>query len=268
MSVSKLLVLHRMMDFSQATASARVLTARRIVMAAVVAGNLTGVCANVVASVYYRESSYLYTDAAVFYAANNSAGGDAARARGRTVNSAAAEIASVQEFCEVFVLLLIIAAFAVVGAASARRVSSALRSNNEAAGGLTVANAAGLQLRRKIVGVTAFVFVTFLLRAAFSIMFALANARQNYATTCGSGTADRVCNGACINTFGLMQTWLQYTPAMQSTFELISSPLALLVALWGMTNKRHLVFMASRNSGKYKQSAGGGPTAAASLAPL
>ena len=33
--------------------------------------------------------------------------------------------------------------------------------------------------------------------------------------------------------------WMSFTPEFQSTIVLVSSPLALLVALWGMTTKSH-----------------------------
>ena len=42
-----------------------------------------------------------------------------------------------------------------------------------------------------------------------------------------------------------MQVWLLYTPEFQLTVVLISSPLALLIALWGMTDKRTLQQMQS-----------------------
>jgi hypothetical protein len=42
-----------------------------------------------------------------------------------------------------------------------------------------------------------------------------------------------------------MQLWLFYTPEFQLTVVLISSPLALLVALWGMTTDRALQQMQS-----------------------
>jgi len=42
-----------------------------------------------------------------------------------------------------------------------------------------------------------------------------------------------------------MQTWLFLTPEFQLIVELISSPLALLVALWGMTTDRALRQMQS-----------------------
>jgi hypothetical protein len=133
------------------------------------------------------------------------------------------------------VLLIIIIAFAVVGIASARRVSSALRNMND-----QHVEATGRQLRRQIVGTAAFVFVTFLLRAVFSITNALANALQNYDADCPT-----YCGIPCRNVWTLIQDWLQHTPEFQLTVVLISSPLALLFALWGMTDKRTLQHMRS-----------------------
>ena len=73
-----------------------------------------------------------------------------------------------QRFCEVAVPLIMILLFAAVSIASARRVSSALLDMSDEHG------AAGRQPRRKIVGTSACVFVTFLLRAVFSTMNNLA----------------------------------------------------------------------------------------------
>ncbi len=132
-------------------------------------------------------------------------------------------------------LLIIILAFAVVGVACARRVSSSLRNMNDAHG------AAGRQLRRQIVGTAAFVFVTFLLRAVFSTMNALANALQSPPVV---GCANS-CDPSCYNVWEIIAYWLYYTPEFQLSVVLISSPLALLVALWGMTSKRALRQMKS-----------------------
>ena len=139
-----------------------------------------------------------------------------------------------QSFCEVALLLIIILAFAVVGIASARRVSSALRDMNDEHG------AAGRQLRRRIVGTAAVVFVTFLLRAVFSTMNALSNALQIDVFTCNIA-----CDPACNNVWFVIQFWLQFTPEFQLIVVLISSPLALLVAMWGMTSERTLQHMRS-----------------------
>ena len=135
-------------------------------------------------------------------------------------------------------LLLIIVAFAVVGAACARRVSSALLDMTDAAA------ASGRQLRLQIVGTAAFVFVTFLLRAVYSTMFALANELQNQGNfvNCPSNNG---CDASCFNVYRLMQLWLIFTPEFQLTVVLISSPLAMIVALWGMTSDRTLQRMQS-----------------------
>ena len=89
-------------------------------------------------------------------------------------------------------------------------------------------------------GTTALVFLTFLLRAVFSTMNALANALQIQVFTCNN-----YCDPACSNVWTVIQEWLQFTPEFQLTVVLISSPLALLVALWGMTSERTLQHMRS-----------------------
>jgi len=144
----------------------------------------------------------------------------------------------VQQFSEVAVLLIVILAFAVVGIAGARRVNSALRNMNDEDG------AAGRQLRRQIVGTTAFVFVTFLLRAVFTIMLALARALQISDAACAA-TANGLCDSTCLNNWRLMEIWIVLTPEFQSMIILISSPFAMIVALWGMTSKRALQLMKS-----------------------
>ena len=89
-------------------------------------------------------------------------------------------------------------------------------------------------------GTAAFVFVTFLLRAVFSIMNALANALQNDYAACPT-----FCGIPCNNVYQLIQNWLFLTPEFQLIVVLISSPLALIVALWGMTSERMLEYMRS-----------------------
>ena len=104
-----------------------------------------------------------------------------------------------------------------------------------------VAGAAGRQLLRKIACTFTVVFVTFLLRAIYSIMFALAIALQSeYSDHCSFGSCE-----PCHNTFSLMFLWTVHTPEFQLIVVLLSSPLALLVALWGMTDVRALELMTS-----------------------
>jgi hypothetical protein len=151
----------------------------------------------------------------------------------------------VQQFCEVAVLLLIIVAFAVVGPACARRLSSEQQRHDALVTLVNAADAAAAapawrKLRRQILGTAAFVFVTFLLRAVFSTMNALATALQIEVAICNN-----FCDPACNNVWTVIQYWLEFTPEFQLSVVLISSPLALLVALWGMTDKRTLQLMRS-----------------------
>ena len=237
LSVAKLLVLHRMADFAVPKGdglSRRLAVGGRVVMAAVVVGNVVGLCGNVAAAVLSKQTGDLYNAAAAAFAANSTEAANAFVVQENQKSTVASDAGSVQQFCEVAVLLIIILAFSVVGIASARRVSSALRDMNDEHG------AAGRQLRRQIVGTAAFVFVTFLLRAVFSTMNALANALQNDGANCPTN-----CGIPCNNVWTLIQLWLEFTPEFQLIVVLISSPLALLVALWGMTTDRALRQMQS-----------------------
>ena len=89
-------------------------------------------------------------------------------------------------------------------------------------------------------GTAAFVFVTFLLRAVFSTMNAVSNALQIQVYTC-----DNPCDPACNNVWLVITFWLEFTPEFQLIVVLISSPLALIVALWGMTSAHTLQHMRS-----------------------
>ena len=241
MSAAKLMVLDRLSDFAVPKTDGmfkRIAVGGRVVMVAVVVGNFVGLCGNVAAAVDFKESADLLSAAASAFTAKDVDSYNTVYNRAIQKSEQASNAASVQQFFEVTVLLIIILAFAVVGVISARRVNSALRNmNDEQRHG-----ASARQLRRQIVGTAAFVFVTFLLRAAFSIMYALANAFQNNHAT---SACNFMCDPVCYNFYALMQNWIQYTPEFQLTIELISSPLALLVALWGMTSKRALQLMRS-----------------------
>jgi hypothetical protein len=204
-------------------------------MSAVVVGNVVGLCSNVAAAVLSKQAGDFYSAAAAAAFNNNTDSYTNFNSKAYQKSSDADIAASVQQFCEVVVLLIIILAFAIVGIAGVRRVSSALRDLNDSH---TAANAAGRQLRRHIVGTAAFVFVTFLLRTIFSIMNAVSNALQNYSAACAANATD-----LCDPVRQLMQIWLIFTPEFLLIVMLISSPLAMIVALWGMTSKRTLQYM-------------------------
>ena len=167
LSVAKLLVLHRMMDVILTLnhirlrpdvdnadfavpkgdgLSRRLALGGRVVVAAVVVGNVVGLCGNVATAALSKQTGDLFNAASAAFAANSTDAANAISAQAYQKFTVADYAGSVQQFCEVAVLLVIILAFAVVGIASARRVSSALRDMNDEHG------AAGRQLRRQIVG--------------------------------------------------------------------------------------------------------------------
>jgi hypothetical protein len=241
LSVAKLLVLHRMADFSVPKSdglSRRLAVWGRVVMAAVVVGNVVGLCGNVAAAVLSKQVGDLDNAAGAAFAANSTEAGNAIDVQANQKNTVANDAASVQQFCEVAVLLLIIVACAVVGAACARRIRSAQQLHDaladiSSATGAAAAAPAWRRVRWRILGTAAFVFVTFLLRAVSSTTNALANALQIQVFTCNN-----YCDPACSNVWTVIQEWLQLTPEFQLIVVLISSPLALIVALWGMTDNR------------------------------
>jgi hypothetical protein len=149
----------------------------------------------------------------------------------------------VQRFCEVAVLLLIVFAFVVVGVLSVRRVKSRLLGVDAA----SAAAATGRGLRLQMVGTTAVVFVAFVIRSVFSTFVAVAYASRDLGKEVDQRCleADGVCDASCYNVYTQIVRWMNYTPEFEAIIVLVSSPLALLVALWGMTPKSTLQLMES-----------------------
>ena len=232
LSAAKLLVLDRMSDFAAGGAPRRWAVGGRIVMAAVIAGSVAGLAGNVAAAVYFERTAEFAFAASADFEANNIASAVENDRQAIDLQRVAVSTAAVQAFCEVAALLLIVLSFAVVGVACARRVASAMP-------GLGAAGEAMGQLRRQIVGTTGVVFVTFLLRSVYSTMSAVAFQLQDNSNSC-PGNTQGFCNASCFNVFTNIVSWLTLTPEFQLMVVLLSKPLPLLVALWGMTSKRLL----------------------------
>lgn len=105
------------------------------------------------------------------------------------------------------------------------------------------ATLSGQHLRRQIVGTCSVVFVSFLIRAAYTTVFALSLFSQNI-----SEISDLRCEGE-LNYQAFMLVWLLYTPGLFFSVVLICQPLALLVSLWGMTSGQMLAIMRSNYEG-------------------
>jgi hypothetical protein len=146
----------------------------------------------------------------------------------------------VQSFCEVAVLLVIVAAFVAAGVMCARRIRAiVIRSIRRGISFAIATQKVGDTHKLQMVATIVFVFAAFLLRAVFSIMLALANQFQEVSRRCPGVTS--FCDPTCHHEFTHMQQWMLRTPDFRVTVVLVSSPVALLVALWGMTNKSTLL---------------------------
>jgi hypothetical protein len=248
LTVAKLMVLERMTDFAKSHKGGlkrRWVWGKRVVVAAVVVMNVTGLCGNVAAAVYQVQTGHYWSEASAALANNDTLAFNEYRNLARAGNEFASSISSVQMFCEVAVLHLIVVTFAVVGVACARVVRTVLL-NTE----ITDENAASARkIRLQVVGPVAVVFVSFLLRSVFATMNALGFSLQNRANliSCSAPLSPSIwCEATCFNEYTQMSEWMDRTPEFELTMMLISSPLALLVTLWGMTSDRALQLMRHR----------------------
>jgi hypothetical protein len=244
MCAAKLMVLDRMMVFAapQGAGMPKLWAATgRAVMAAVVLGNAVGLAANAAAAVHYYKAAQAEITATAAYAANNTKDGDNHWSSGRQELQRGAPMLSVQRACEATVLFLIVAAFVVVGVLSARRVSARLLGVDAA----SAVAATGRAIRRRMLGTTAFIFVTFLMRCVYSTSFAVVIENRDFGIDCPESEHILTYCASCYNTYTHISGYWTFTPALETAVTLISSPVALLVALWGMTSNATLQLMKS-----------------------
>ena len=268
LSVAKLFVLERIMRIAVPYGE-RIprhwILASQFVVGAVVAGNVVGLGASSAAALFWNKTAELRSDAAFAFAANKTEVASSFLNMALQKAADADRALSLQYVCEAAVLLFIIVAFVVAGASFSRysatvlhdlqlaadgdvdasaRIDefSTLRSRSEGRREAAAAGARGKRQLRQVVITAAIVFVTFLLRAVYSTTFAVANALQNDGSECAA-TAAGPCDASCYNEYALMRVWLVYTPEVQLIVVLITSPLTLLAALWGMTTEKTLQLM-------------------------
>jgi hypothetical protein len=239
LSTAQLLILDRMTDFAFPDPQGmkkRLRSCKLIGLAAVLAANLVGLCANTIAAVKFAKASEYYETALVGDISSDS---NTNVGLARTANQSAHTISSIQMFCEVIVVLLIVIAFAVVGAACARRVRTALVGNSVDKD----VNAAGRRLHIRIVCTSTVVFLAFLFRSLFSTTYAVVSQLQNVANAniCPDPPSPSFyCSESCFNTYTRIWVWMVNTAELEMAVAFVSSPLALLVSLWGMTSDRML----------------------------
>ena len=248
--LAKLLVLDRLIGFVKRGVGAvpkKVLVGGKVVVALVAVVGVAGVCGNAVVADIRKARGDLHYSAAAAYAASDIGAGNSFTSQALQKATLANRTVSVQQFCEVAVLLVIIAVFILVGVITTQRLRSAFKGlDNLDHSRRTVIDALafGSDLLLRTRCTTVFVFLAFLPRAVFAIMNALGDQLQNVGDSCAA-TAAGPCDPSCYNVWTLMGTWMFFTPAFRLLVELISFPVTLLVALWAMTTKSVRKLMAS-----------------------
>jgi hypothetical protein len=247
-TVSKLFVLHRMQQFSfSGPRTGRWELAGRVFLAVVITCNVIGVVSNIAASIFFSRASGFDGEAAAAFAANDTVAGSGFERKSVEVVPIGLRTAAIQGILECLVLVMIITAFVVVGLKSLRVIGSALRTlftagqrlpdkaSDQGRQLIAQATLQGKMLQRKVVGTIVFLFLTILVRSAFRVLFAFATFFQNSSDSCAVSECD-----ACKNVYSHILYWLLYTPMLQQGVVLIASPIALLVAFWGMSGVRML----------------------------
>ena len=270
LSISKLLVLDRMFELVEWGGTAgwdgrhqRLARGGALVLGVVVVGTVVGFGGGFAAAAYFVQVADLIANAAASYAAGDAAAAAVFISASSSAGHTAFIYKSIQGFAQVTVLLLIIVAFIVAGivftrfansklselqlalagdADAACRVDefSAMRSTGDMKRLAGAASERGKKLRLQVLSTVSVVFVTFLLRAVFAVMFSVSGALQHDGNGCMG-----FCDVPCHDVHTLVQSWIAFTPEFQFTVTLISSPLALLIALWGVTTQRALQLMSS-----------------------
>jgi hypothetical protein len=221
----------------------------RVLVAIVVVGCVAGLGGSIAASVNFARA----IDS--FDSASGVDNVEAARSQGLTHLADGTRAASVLVAFDTIMLLLIVVAFSVVGVVGARRIHCALKraetslvvAGNSSLEQSTLDRAiyTGRQLRRQIVGTCSVAFVSFLIRAVFSLVFALAGALQTSDSSCPDGSINRCSD--CYNVFSHILIVYLYSPDVFFAMISVGQPLALLVVLWGMTSGHTLHIMKTGN---------------------
>jgi hypothetical protein len=247
--IAKLLVLGRLVDFSKlkAHASSRWSMLSRALVGTIVVGNVVGLCCNIAASILFLQVA----DSDEWLASENITSASSVNVSGYELQ-VGIQLSGVLFGFEAIILPLIVVAFVAVGAVSVRRIRAAMTAVQKAQrtsmlaatdivgfGGARRASEAsfisGRRLKRQIVGTCGVLFVSFTIRAALSIMLAIAALFGN------DDSASR-CD-IHYNSFAHMLVWILYTPEFIVVPTLLSQPVTLLVTLWGMTSGQTIAVM-------------------------
>jgi hypothetical protein len=255
-TVSQLLILYRMQQFSMSRLLQRPswIILSRVFLTAVFSGIVVGVCGNAAGVKYLSDAVDFSVKSVAAFAAGDIDNAKELQRQAKSVESYGAGLLSIQRFCEVCILLLLISVFMIVGVASYRIIAVALRTlfhaetrivfhSKQGRDLLSQAGSQGRRLQFKIVATFVFVFLTILVRSVFSVMYALALSFNEISNKCSPSECD-----PCKNVYSHILSWILYTPAFQQVTMLVASPVSQLVALWGMSGVRAVEQTAAQQS--------------------
>ncbi len=260
LSCAMLMVLNRMLEFSlrvmhvsnHDSGRLRPMAINKAVIYAVTLINIVGFIGNIVTTAFNFTSAELYLMSAANFNSNQNVTALEIMQRASIDNDKAQQAASVQQFCEVASLIIIIVSFAGTGIYC---ISSVASVKNDALISSTVTQSmhpklmnSFQRLKIRIFGTVFAVFLSFLARACFSILNAVAASGVKR----GDNPDCDLCDDTCLSVYDLIYVWLGYTPQFQLSMEFLSCPLASLIALWGMTaskskKQQHAVLESSRS---------------------
>ena len=257
LSVAKLLVLDRMVNLAKFKQNPmlqqRISVASRVVVLLVVCINVVSIAGGIVTAVNLQSSANLYAAAIAKYNANPGVftalsiiGIDLPKGESSYVTFNKNSL--VQFLSEVVLLALLIVVFVATGIVCIRRALALVIAPSE-----TELEENRRMMLRQIIGTVLAIFVSFLLRIVYAILVFSANLWLfKYLTPKQLGVIliDGLTNtrelvsdlqasspNIDLNCF-FLGVYLLKNPEFQNVIVLLSSPLTLLVALWGMTTLR------------------------------
>jgi hypothetical protein len=238
---AKLLVLDRLTDFSKLKTHAfsRWDVFGRVLIGAIVAGNIVGLSCNIASSIFLLKVAVTFEQFASYNVSSTAFNAVFAADFEKGV-----QMAAVFFGFETIILPIIVIAFFVVGAASVRRIRIAMTAAQKAQG-LTTLGASdpasgasvvsGRRLKQQIVGTCGILFLSFSIRTVFAMMLSMGAVFGNFDT-------EKRCDEKG-NNFALMTVWIFNTPEFFFLVTLLCQPMTLLVALWGMTSGQTIAVM-------------------------
>jgi hypothetical protein len=222
-------------------------TANAAVVATVCVCNAVGLTANSVAAYFFSNGADLEAKAARKYGRGDTDANQTLSEASKAFTSGNAAN-SVQNYSEALVLNLVLLVFlaAVLSATRVLRVADGMaqdiikasqrQANFQLVRDAAAAAAAGARMRRRIMATVGVCFVSFFFRAIWSVLVAISQSSYDYNPQCGEYPTGQ-CS-PCQPVGVAIRFTLFFTPEVQVLVELVSSPLALCFALWGMTSDR------------------------------